>query len=195
MTRSQAARRLWHEKYPELTAERSGLYGAVTGRAEAQVLRLSMVYALLAGSGTIEEDHLRAALAFWSYADASAKLIFGEEPEDPLIGQVMAKLQEAPSGLTRTDLHDAFSRNIPAAKLLEALAKLRDRGDAYPEKVKTGRPGAPAERWFARRRNEENELTDLAAPPPEDEGIDSLNSFVRRPAPADAGNGEEVVTL
>jgi hypothetical protein len=195
MTRSQAARRLWHEQYPELTAERSGLYGAVTGRAEAQVLRLSMVYALLAGSGTIEEDHLRAALAFWSYADASAKLIFPAEPEDPLIGLVLAKLREAPSGMTRTDLHDAFSRNLPASKLLEALAKLRDRGDAYSEKVKTGRPGAPAERWFARRRNEENELTDPAAPAPEDAAIDSLNSFVRRPSPADAEDGEEVVTI
>jgi hypothetical protein len=195
MTRSQAARRLWHEVYPELTAERSGLYGAVTGRAEAQVLRLSMEYALLAGSSTIEEDHLLAALAFWSYADASAKLIFGEEPEDPLIGLVMAKLRDAPSGITRTDLHNAFNRNISAATLLAALAKLRDRGDAYAEKVKSGKPGAPAERWFARRRNEENESTDPAAPATEDERIDSLNSFVRHPAPADAGDGEEVVTL
>jgi hypothetical protein len=194
MTRSQAARRLWHEVYSELTAERSGLYGAVTGRAEAQVLRLSMVYALLAASGTIEEDHLRAALAFWSYADASAKLIFGAEPEDPLIGLVMAKLLEAPSGMTPTDLHDAFSRNLPAAKLLEALAKLRDREDAYSETLKTGRPGAPAERWYARRRNEENELTDPTAPTGQDEAIDSLNSFVRCPAPA-VGDGEEVVTL
>jgi hypothetical protein len=176
--------------YPDLTDERSGLYGAVTGRAEAQVLRLSMVYALLAGSGTIEEDHLRAALALWSYADASTKLIFGEEPEDPLIGMVWAKLREAPSGMTRTDLHNAFNRNVPAAKLLEALAQLRDRGDAYPEKVKTGRPGAPAERWFARRRNEEYELTEPAAPMPEDEGIDSFHSFLRNSSLADAGDGE-----
>src|SRR5262249_2071815 len=38
MTRSAAAKKLWHKVYPKLTAERSGLYGAVTGRAEAQVL-------------------------------------------------------------------------------------------------------------------------------------------------------------
>jgi hypothetical protein len=189
MTRSQAARKLWHEVYPELTAERSGLYGAVTGRAEAQVLRLSMMYALLAGGGTIEEDHLRAALAFWSYADASAKLIFGAEPEDPLIGLVMAKLRESPSGMTRTDLHNAFSHNIPAAKLLEALAKLRDCGDAYAEKTKTGRPGAPAERWFA-RKNELNELIDPSATTPEDARIDSFNSFLRSSSLADAGDGE-----
>src|SRR5262249_25754698 len=186
MTRDRAAGKLWHEVYPRLTAERAGLYGAVTGRAEAQVLRLSMLYALLDGKAVIEQGHLRAALAVWAYADASARIIFGTEPEDPLIGVVLAKLQEAGSaGMTRTELHHAFSRNIPAAKLVEALAALRDRGDACPEKVKTGKPGAPAERWFARRRDEENESKAAGE-------IDSFNSSVRTPSDA---NGEEVVTL
>jgi hypothetical protein len=196
MTRSEAAGRLWHGVYPGLTAERPGLYGAVTGRAEAQVLRLSMVYALLDGSCIIDEPHLRAALALWSYADASARLIFGAEPEDPIIGLVLAKLQEAgAAGMTRTDLHNAFSRNVPAAQLLEAFAKLRDRGDAYAEKVRTGKPGAPAERWFPRRTNEENELT--AAPTPGQAAgvVDSLNMFVRRPSPDNSADGEEVVTV
>jgi hypothetical protein len=195
MMRSEAAKKLWHEVYPDLTAERSGLYGAVTGRAEALVLRLSMLAALLDASGSIEEGHLRAALAFWSYADASANLIFGAEPEDPLIGLVLAKLREAPAGMTRTDLHNAFCRNLPAAKLLEALTKLRDRGDAYSEQEKTGRPGAPTERWFARRTNEFNELIAPASSAQEGEGINSLSSFVRRPSPAGAADGEEVVTL
>jgi hypothetical protein len=154
-----------------------------------------MLYALLGGKGTIEEDHLRAALAFWSYADASAKLIFGEEPEDPLVALVLDKLRQNPAGMTRTDLHNAFSRNIPAKKLLEALAKLRDVGDTFSESEKTGKPGAPSERWFARRTNEKNELTDPTAPNQEAEGIDSLNSFVRRPPPTDTADGEEVVTI
>jgi len=47
LTRSTAAAKLWHEVYAELTQERPGLYGAVTARAEALVLRLSMLYALL----------------------------------------------------------------------------------------------------------------------------------------------------
>jgi hypothetical protein len=195
MTRNETASRLWHEVYPRLTAERPGLYGAVTGRAEAQVLRMSMVYALLDGTAVIDEPHLKAALAFWSYADTSARLIFGTAPEDPLVGLVLAKLQEAhPGGVTRTDLHNAFSRNVPAPKLLEALAKLRDRGDAYAEKEKTGKPGAPAERWYARRTNEKNEPIDAAVSRRPVEGIDSFNSFVRTPSPESAG-GEEVVTV
>jgi hypothetical protein len=180
MTRDQVAGRLWREMYPQLTAERSGLYGAVTGRAEAQVLRLSMIYALLDCKGIIEEIHLQAALALWSYADASARMIFGAEAEDPLVTLVRAKLKEAGStGMTRTELHNAFSRNIAAAKLLEALATLRDRNEAYSDRPKTGRAGAPAERWFAGRKPEE---------------IDSLNSSVRRPA-SENTEAEEVPTL
>jgi hypothetical protein len=149
MNRSEKAGRLWHAVYPELTAERPGLYGAVTGRAEAQVLRLSMLYALFDGSPVIDEVHLRAALAFWSYAESSAKLIFGAEPEDPLVGLLLEKIKAEPDGLTRSQLRDAFHRNIPAPQLLAALAKLRDRGEVYPERD-TGTGGRPAERWRLR---------------------------------------------
>lgn len=179
MTRTKAASGLWHEVYPTLTAERHGLYGAITGRAEAQVLRLSMVYALLDTSAEIGEAHLRAALALWSYADASARLIFGAAPTDPLPGLVLTKLRESVVGMTRTELHDAFNKNLPANKLISALATLRDRGEAVAEPVQTG--GRPAERWKAVRKNEES---------PSDKG--GLTSFVRSPSQAKA---EEVVTL
>jgi hypothetical protein len=194
MTRGKAASRLWHQVYPQLTAERTGLYGAVTGRAEAQVLRLSMVYALLDGKCIIEEEHLQGALALWSYADTSARLIFGAEAEDPLVGLVLAKLLEAgPVGMTRTNLHNAFNRNMPADSLVAALAKLRDRGDAYSDKVKTGKPGAPAERWFAGRKTEGNESTWVTGPDPGRQGIDSVNSFVRSPSVGDTTAHEKGV--
>jgi hypothetical protein len=195
MMRSPAASRHWHEVYPQLTAERSGLYGAVTGRAEAQVLRLSMIYALLDGKALIEIEHLRAALALWSYADASAQVIFGAEPEDPLTAMVLAKLQEAgTTGMTRTDLHNAFQRNIPAAKLVESLAKLRDRKDIYNETLRTGKPGAPTERWIARSANELNELIPKLKPPTAAEGINSFNSF-SPPPPHKSTDAEELVTI
>jgi hypothetical protein len=161
MRRDEPARRLWRGEYERLTADRPGLYGAVTARAEAQTLRLSMLFALLDGKGVIEEPHLRAALALWGFADESARIIFGAQEEDPLPGRVLARLQEAgDAGMARTELHNAFQRNFKAAKLLEALAALRDRGDARSEAVKKDGPGAPGERWFAARRtNEFNEET------------------------------------
>jgi hypothetical protein len=149
MRRNDKARSLWCEVYPDLTGERSGLCGAVTGRAEAQVLRLSMLYALLDGSSEIDEPHLRAALAFWRYADLSAQLIFGAEAEDPLVARVLEKIRAAPDGLTRSELRDAFHRNVLAKDLLAALAKLRDRGEITDEKDEsTG--GRPAQRWRLR---------------------------------------------
>jgi len=186
MHRTPAAGHLWHDAYAELTAERVGLYGAVTGRAEAQVLRLSMLYALLDCQAVIDVPHLRAALALWSYADASAKLIFGAAPEDPLPGLILSKLQESLTGLTRTELHNAFARNLPPAKLVEALATLRDRGEATPEKVQTA--GRPAERWKA-SAGRKNEESPLLAP----NGTD-LTSFVRSPAVGRAA-AEEAVEL
>ena len=54
MHRDQGAAALWRKAYAELADDTStGLLAAVTSRAEAQVLRLSMIYALLDGSGTI----------------------------------------------------------------------------------------------------------------------------------------------
>jgi hypothetical protein len=43
LTRDSAARALWRDVYPELTEGHPGMYGAVTGRGEAQVLRLAML--------------------------------------------------------------------------------------------------------------------------------------------------------
>ena len=226
MSRDGRAVRLWREVYPRLTAERSGLAGTVTGRAEAQVLRLSMVYALLdAAPLVIAEEHLRAALAVWDYAEESARLIFGAVEEDPLVGMVLAKLRESPHGLTRTELSNAFSRNIESSMLLAALANLRDRGEAHAEKERAGKPGAPAERWKAGRKDHP---TAPAAPCPgagerTNESITGgsacgkdvrVNSFVRSPSlgesrgsdggvnsfvrPADtepSTDGEEVVTI
>src|SRR5262249_14216114 len=43
MKRSSLASKLWCDIYPVLTREQPGLCGAVTSRAEAQVLRLSLI--------------------------------------------------------------------------------------------------------------------------------------------------------
>jgi hypothetical protein len=155
-----------------------------------------MIYSLLDGLAIIDEPHLRAALAVWAYADASALLIFGAEPEDPLVVEVLVKLKEAGArGMTRTDLHNAYNRNLPAAQLLEALAKLRDRGDAYAEKLRTGKPGAPSERWYARRINESKESTPDVVPDQAADGIDSFNSSLRPPSPDTTVSEEEVVIV
>ena len=62
MARDATANAL-HDVYPGLSEGEPGLVGAVLGRAEAQVLRLSLVYYLLDQATAIKESHLAAALA------------------------------------------------------------------------------------------------------------------------------------
>lgn len=145
--RDEEARLMWHAVYGALTAGRTGLFGAVTSRAEAQTMRLAMLYAVLDGSATIRADHLRAGLALWQYCEDSARWIFGQAMGDPVADAILSALRAAPEGLSRTDIRDLFGRNQTAARINASLRALQEAGLARAERVESG--GRPAERWFA----------------------------------------------
>lgn len=145
--RDEAARAAWREVYPTLSAGKAGLLGAVLGRAEAQVMRLALIYALLDRSTSIEADHLRAALALWDYAEASAQFIFGDRLGDPVGDAILDALRHNESGLTKTDIRDLLGRNYPAHRVDTALGSLLGAGKARQQTEGTG--GRPAQRWFA----------------------------------------------
>jgi len=60
------AREAWGRLYPSLSEGRPGLLGAITARAEAQTVRLALLYAALDGRPEISFAHLRAAVAIWN---------------------------------------------------------------------------------------------------------------------------------
>ncbi len=79
LTLSDDAADAWESFYAELAVRpRYGLVGALTARAEAQTARLALVYALLDRSQIIDVAHLQAAIALWSYAERSARFVFGD---------------------------------------------------------------------------------------------------------------------
>jgi hypothetical protein len=84
--------RLWQELYPEISKDHTGIYGVVTARAEAHIIRLALLYALLDGAYMIEPVHLRAALAVWQYCRASAAYIFGGHETDPVAERIIQAL-------------------------------------------------------------------------------------------------------
>jgi hypothetical protein len=141
--------------YPQLSRQRYGLAGAATARAHAQVLRLSLLYAVLDGSDEIRREHLDAALAVWEYCEASARYVFGDALGDPTADAIVKALRTAPNGLTRTDLRDHFHRRKPEGEITRALLQLHEKGLARFERHETG--GRPVERWFA--------TSGLSAPP------------------------------
>jgi 5S rRNA maturation endonuclease (ribonuclease M5) len=146
MQRDSAAAALWRQVYTELADDdSSGLLAAVTSRAEAQVLRLSMIYALLDCSSTIRVEHLRAALAIWRYCRGSAEIIFGGG--NPLEAQVLDIIRQQP-GVARKGIYQALGNHVRATTLVGILAKIRDAGKARPETVPQAGGGRPTERWF-----------------------------------------------
>lgn len=145
MRRTPAAAALWRDEYARLTSvPESGIVGAALGRGEAQVLRLSLVFALLAGHGDVDEHDLRAAIDLWDYAAASARIIFGGNTDTPLDARVLAVIRAA-TGITRSSIAKALGGKVPAKELVAALARLRDAGVIAQSIVKTG--GRPADTW------------------------------------------------
>lgn len=124
--RSESARELWRQVYPALSEGKPGMFGAITGRAEAQVMRLSAIYAVLDRSMIIEPEHHDAAMAVWRYSEATVRWIFGDKVGDKDADKILSALRRAgPKGLSRTDISkNVFSNNKPAFELDEALQKL-----------------------------------------------------------------------
>ena len=66
MHRSPEATEMWSEAYHAIDDDVTGLFSYLAARAEAQMLRLSIVYALLDGSAIIQPPHIAAAAAVWN---------------------------------------------------------------------------------------------------------------------------------
>ena len=147
LTMTGPAASLWAGVYPELSDDRAGLLGAITARAEAHVIRLAVVYALLDGTRSIDLEHLRAALAVWRYAEDSAAHVFGGKTGNPLADKLLARIDAADAdGITRGDLRAGESHKTTTPDFDTALAYLERRGLATCEREATA--GRPRERWF-----------------------------------------------
>jgi hypothetical protein len=149
LLRTEKAAKFWRKIYPELSAGSPGLLGAVTSRAEAQVMRLASIYALLDLSKVIKEVHLRAALAGWKYAEQSARWIFGDSLGNPVADPLLRELRKSADGMTRTEIRDFFGRNRRAEEIEAALASLAECGLARPQTANGQGRGRPSERWVA----------------------------------------------
>jgi hypothetical protein len=145
LTLDPDARELWWQLYPQLTQPADGLLGQLTARAEAHVIRLALIYALLDGQKTIAPEPLLAAVALWDYAQRSAAWALGQTTGDPLAEQIHAALARSPEGLTRTQIRDLCQRNLPADRIEQALRALAATGRAHQERTLTA--GRPAELW------------------------------------------------
>jgi hypothetical protein len=146
--RDEQARELWRLAYPTLSAGHPGLLGAATARAEAQVLRLAALYAVLDRSRIVRIEHLQAALAVWDYCYSSASYIFGDATGDPVADRIREALREAATlGMTRTEIRDLFKRHESSDRIQQALNQLVELRIAGRRVVET--EGRSIEMWTA----------------------------------------------
>ena len=124
---------LWDELYAgpdgrggELLRHPAGVPGIVTSRAEAQVTRLAVVFALADRSEAVDLPHLQAALAVWRFCEASAVAIFGTFTGNRDADRVLRELRNGE--LTRKEVSALFSRNKSATQLDQIMAEVMATG-------------------------------------------------------------------
>lgn len=132
--------------YETLSQPRPGLWGTITARAAQQVMRLSLITAIINGRRTITDEDQDAGWEYWRYCDDSCRYIWGDTT-DPTAGRILKGLRESQHGLTRTELGDLFSGHRTKDEIDLALSWLSQRGLAYSKPYGSG--GRPGEQWHA----------------------------------------------
>ncbi|MGA7420896.1 MAG: DUF3987 domain-containing protein [Acidimicrobiales bacterium] len=163
MRRTPMADVLWEGLYRQMADDvPGGLVAALIARDAPQVLRLSVVYALLDGSSRIDVPHLRAAWAVWQYCRSSVVTLFGGRTGDSVADKLLeAARQAGPDGLTTTDQHAALGRHASAARLKVARETLIADGSVTVRHINTG--GRPATVLVA-RHSETSEVSEVSTP-------------------------------
>lgn len=140
----------WEAAYlGPLDVERAGVLGAALARAEAQTLRLALLYALLDGVSAIDEVHVEAALAVWRYCERSAVVVFGDRTGDKVADRALDAIRGAgEQGLRRDDLRrHVFQRHVSADRLDQAISLLMTTEIVLDIREQTA--GRPATRYVA----------------------------------------------
>lgn len=170
--RDAETQQLWRDAYEALTPDVvvEGHYAAVVARAVPQVLRLSLTFALLdehPGKPVIRSEHLRAAIAVWDYAQASAWYVFGDVAANVDLTR-LCEAVDAAKVLTGTEVSSVFSNNRSKAAIAELIRQAVATG-RYVANTRTDLPGPPVHQLFthaewARIRRINELATDSTSP-------------------------------
>jgi hypothetical protein len=132
--RDEAARAPWREVYLQLSEGSPGLVAAITNRAEAQVVHLSPMYALLDMSRMLRPETSKAAIPLWDHCENSARAIFGHTFGDPAVDDLLVELRRRSEGMTRTEIRNYLVRNLRADEIDRALRVIAGHGHAIKHK-------------------------------------------------------------
>jgi hypothetical protein len=108
VTMTDPAKRCWEVIYEVIAdSELPGIAAALTNRAEAQTLRLALLYAVLDGSPQIDVVHLEAGWALWRYCERSVLHIWSDATGDRDLDRLVDALRQiAPAGMSVTEAYE-----------------------------------------------------------------------------------------
>jgi len=145
--KDEESRRIWTECYSRLSQEKTGLAGYLTARAEAYVIRIASLFAILDKSSLIRPEHLKAALAIWDYSEASVFYIFGDRIGDTLADCLYHYLKSIfPNSVTRTQINRHFQGHKESKDISRALQLLRSQDKA--DCISRSTDGRNEEQWY-----------------------------------------------
>jgi hypothetical protein len=131
--------------YKRLSEPRIGLWGAITARAAQQLIRMSLISAIINGHRSIQSSDQEAAREYWRYCDDSTRYIFGNRVQDPRAVRLLIQLREVPEGMNRREINAAL--HYSSDDLEQSLTWLAEVGLIYRRDEPTA--GRTAQRWFA----------------------------------------------
>ena len=144
---SSAASMRWREVYERIGEAGEPTLDAIMSRAEANVLRVALIYSLLDGAHFIELDHLVAALALWDYSKRSCDIIFGSNlPPDSITAKIIEALSTT-AEMTTTDIRRALHNHPKPGALKQALEQLQARSQISGLERASRSGGRPATVW------------------------------------------------
>jgi hypothetical protein len=122
---SATARDRWETFYAaQAMRKRWGQAGALTARAEAQTVRLALIYALMDRADEIGLSHLEAGIALEAYAERSVLYVFGDSTGNADADSIRRTLRDNADAMTRNDLR-AETGIRDGSRMTKALDLLR----------------------------------------------------------------------
>ena len=129
------ARNVWRKIYYELSEEKeSEIIENISARGPAQILKISLIYALASARNKISVEDLLAAKSIWNFSEKTAGKIFERNDGNLIATRIIDELTEGHFQLTRTEIRNLFNRNAKKKDIEGAKELLLSSGVIAVEK-------------------------------------------------------------
>ena len=149
VTWDEDAKKIYEESYPSLTEDEHGLLGGAVSRAEAQTIRISLIFSLLDKSRIIQPVHITRALTMWNYCLNSARYLFSSLESNTSENKILQFLKDGEKSTSQIT-KDLFKGHVE--KLRETLDRLQSNGRIVFRTEKTS--GRTTTYWRLRKESQ-----------------------------------------